>query len=609
MTKLLLILSLLLPTSLTSKVGTPPEVIAAMVDTADSLYRIGHYDEAIVMAQKADTVASFNWQLQNRIKAWSILGMAYNALGDTEKSVFYTSRCCVRTKDVDKLISVTDNLFGLAKLYYSAGEYEEAARYAETSCNVEMMMSRVDYVSDKEGFTSRIFLALHDYDNAIEYANDAMGWADLLDSDILMACRKLDLGVVKEAMGELEEAYDLYLEALPELTSSSEHKEAAIECLLHLFGLKSYHGEKSASIAFFRQGAAIARTMPNVRNLRDMYSQMSEYLTDIDREVSDSLASVAFDMRYQVYMEDCVSQLAMITLNAMRREQDTVVSLQKEKVHNITTIAILSIVIAVMFIILAIFLAYYLHKKAKLNHKLAKEVQIRTHVLSILTHDLKGPSIARRTALRMLSASKNALSPEEFERLCLDLSRQADCELDLLENTLRWARIQVDQKGELPILRLNVRTTLQDLVSNQSQVFSEKHQTCRLEDCKDLFVKSNISTLQVILRNLLTNASKFTPSGGHINVKVLELPFEQDARGGVEIRISDDGIGMNNETLAKLFTPGVYSHNVGTDGEVGSGLGLKVCRDLAKYLDIVLKFESAPGKGTTAIVYVPNIEK
>lgn len=113
----------------------------------------------------------------------------------------------------------------------------------------------------------------------------------------------------------------------------------------------------------------------------------------------------------------------------------------------------------------------------------------------------------------------------------------------------------------------------------------------------ELFIDGNF--LDTILRNLISNAIKFTKQGGHI--KILASSNENQ----IQISVCDDGVGMSEETIRKIFDPSTTMTSPGTENEGGSGLGLVLCREFVKRLNGHLWVESEVGKGSSFIFTLP----
>ena len=118
----------------------------------------------------------------------------------------------------------------------------------------------------------------------------------------------------------------------------------------------------------------------------------------------------------------------------------------------------------------------------------------------------------------------------------------------------------------------------------------------------DLVVLADVNMLEVIVRNLVNNAVKFTPRGGSITVSAKSHPDSSS----VEFAIRDSGIGMNRNMLDNLFRLDVNTNRKGTDGEYSTGLGLIICKDLVEKHGGKLWAESEEGKGSTFRFSLPE---
>lgn len=169
---------------------------------------------------------------------------------------------------------------------------------------------------------------------------------------------------------------------------------------------------------------------------------------------------------------------------------------------------------------------------------------------------------------------------------------------DLLENLLLWARAQMDKvvihKEEVKLSEL-LDKSIAPVVSG----YEKKEIKLTKEIQKDTKVFVDVEMLKAILRNLLTNALKFSHVGQEVKI-VAELGQKQFC-----ISVIDTGIGIAEDTLKKLLTPSYSSYSAGTSGEAGSGLGLLICKEYTEKNRGTLKVESTKGKGSKFSVCFP----
>ena len=119
---------------------------------------------------------------------------------------------------------------------------------------------------------------------------------------------------------------------------------------------------------------------------------------------------------------------------------------------------------------------------------------------------------------------------------------------------------------------------------------------------KQTYMSGNTNMLQTVFRNIVSNAIKYTPEGGSITIK-LEIKLNK-----VRLIVSDTGQGIKTETINSLFKFETNTSTAGTNGEVGSGLGLVLCKDLVSRMNGVIEIESQVGVGSKVMVEFPSVE-
>jgi signal transduction histidine kinase len=122
---------------------------------------------------------------------------------------------------------------------------------------------------------------------------------------------------------------------------------------------------------------------------------------------------------------------------------------------------------------------------------------------------------------------------------------------------------------------------------------------------KGQWVKADAHMLETVVRNLVGNALKFTPRGGRVSLGILD-PSGAHAQDFLTVVVKDTGVGMDAATVAKLFRIDVHHSTSGTDEEVGSGLGLIICKEMVERNGGTIWAESQTGKGTTLAFTVPR---
>lgn len=231
-------------------------------------------------------------------------------------------------------------------------------------------------------------------------------------------------------------------------------------------------------------------------------------------------------------------------------------------------------------------------EKAEENEIQLRELNAtKDKLFSIIAHDLRSPfnSILGFSELLIENVKKNeAAETEEFLSIINLLAKNT---LVLLDNLLIWANSQTGQinfKPEKLILSSIIQNILDISISNAKI----KNISLSYMQSGDIEVYADKNMLETVLRNLISNAIKFTKPGGKIKV------FAISEQNQAEISISDNGVGMNDETRKKLFKISENIPSVGTAEEKGSGLGLVLCKEFVEKLGGNVWVESEKGKGS-----------
>ncbi len=260
--------------------------------------------------------------------------------------------------------------------------------------------------------------------------------------------------------------------------------------------------------------------------------------------------------------------------------------------------------IGISVIILA-FTSFFLLRVRQLKNQkilLEKLVEIKTSELSeiniskdkffsIIAHDLKNPFQTIIGFSEMLKEGIKSGDTASFEYYAMLINKSAVQTLRLLENLLEWANSQRGKMVFNPVpINLNELFNEEFLILNE--IALGKNIQLKKSFSRDLTIKADYNMLKTILRNLISNAIKFTHKNGKVEIKALV----ED--GKAEISVSDTGIGMTKEIMAKLFRIDINLSTRGTENETGTGLGLFLCKEFVEKHGGKIWVESESGKGS-----------
>jgi len=226
------------------------------------------------------------------------------------------------------------------------------------------------------------------------------------------------------------------------------------------------------------------------------------------------------------------------------------------------------------------------------NLKLKETDAAKDKFFSIIAHDLRGPFSAFLGLTEIMAEESSSYTIDQIQEFSVDMRKSASNLYRLLENLLQWSKMQ---QGLVPfnpeLIPLN--PLINECIVLATEQAKNKGIEITYDIADDLKVFSDTNMLQAVIRNLVSNAMKFTPKGGKISVSAIETNDKN-----VEISIQDSGIGMTSEMVNNLFRLDVKTNRRGTEGEPSSGLGLLLCKEFVEKQRGTIRVESEVGKGS-----------
>ncbi len=233
------------------------------------------------------------------------------------------------------------------------------------------------------------------------------------------------------------------------------------------------------------------------------------------------------------------------------------------------------------------------------NKELQKTNRQKDKLFSVIAHDLKSPFSGLIGFAEILKDNVNELSAEQLNEYTGYIYKSANNTFDLIENLLEWASLQRSTIKLYP-KKISVNKFMEEVLEPISEQALEKNILIHRELPDNLEWIADRNMLTSILRNLLTNAIKFSYAGNTVLVTIRQINDE------LLFSVTDYGVGMPEETTKNLFLNEYNESTRGTGDEKGSGLGLAICKDFVELHGGKIRAESLPGKGTTITFSLPS---
>lgn len=507
------------------------------------LYKImEEYDRALEYNQQAMTIYE---ELPENLKGVALclneFGTIYNAKGESQKSLNYHERALAIYRQHQDSYGIARTYTDIGNFYFSHGEHHKALEYYDKSFKLRSK------INDSLGRIQTL--------QAIAKTNFAMARYDVALSNYQLAqemARKADM------LSTMETNY----EGMARIYAAREDFKSAY--------------------AFYREFTDIKDSLFSSRVTSRISDLQVKYQTERSRRENELLRK-----------NNEIQELMLMKANYQRY--------------------VLSLVVIVVLIFLFFFLVRYrsgkrmnarlqeqkdqltrtLHQLRQREEELEELNATKDRFFSIVSHDLRGPLGGFYRLTETMTREIENLSQAEIKEAMTGVHQSAEHMYKLLENLLEWSRLQlgkVELHQETFDLGESVTGTLDMMKSQAAQ--KNIHLDLHLSD-KPLLVEADANMLSTILRNLVSNAIKFTPRGGEVDISL----DQADAKFA-RVTVTDNGVGMDRATLSSLFEIGNPKRQTGTENEQGTGLGLILCKELVEKHGGTISAESTPNKGS-----------
>lgn len=235
----------------------------------------------------------------------------------------------------------------------------------------------------------------------------------------------------------------------------------------------------------------------------------------------------------------------------------------------------------------------------KKNQDLIETNLTKERLISIIAHDLRSPFTGILGFSKILIEEGQSIPRDEQKKFLTLIYSQTEHTLKLLEDLLEWVQLKQPQ-AEFSPRPIQFKTMIDEVLIGFSAVLQTKEITIEIQAPPHFEIIADLKMVQTILRNLISNAIKFSYPQQKIIIQAKEEQEEY------HVAVIDFGAGMNTATLNKLKKTGSYHSSLGTQGEVGTGLGLELCKELLEHHKGTLFIESKKDEGSTFLFTLPK---
>jgi two-component system NtrC family sensor kinase len=532
-------------------------------------------------------------------------GQAYRMMGDFEIAIYALFKALDYAEKIQFENGIAGSNTALGDVYSLIGNSTNAVQYYKKSIDYMRMHDSTLLANcllnlGDEYYRSKMHI------NALEcFEESKLIYEKLGNNKAGLAYNLGNIGLVYAEIDQLDKAEENLQQSLKELKALDDHYGMAIflSYLAEIYRAKGMLPEAKvltdSSMSLATRFGLKAEIRDNTLRLADIYAMSADYETayKFHRQYVAIKDSIVNDNIYS-RIENLKGAFEL----AKKQNEVDLLTIEKKNQQIILT-ATVALTLVLTILALVIFSNY--RTKANINKILEeqkKSLESLNHTkdkyFSIISHDLRGSVSSFFGISRMIKYLVASKDTKELLEVANDVEQSVERMSNLLDNLLTWA---MQQQEKIPIDPeiLAVNDIVEESIESLSNFAKGKKILLKTEIAEGLRMYADKNTTMTTIRNLASNALKFTEEGGSVEIKA------KASDQFVKIQISDTGVGMTKEKLDRLFNLGDAKSTYGTSGEKGLGLGLQLVYEFVGLNQGTVKVESEEGKGTIFTILLP----
>ncbi len=511
---------------------------------------------------------------QGIANCYNNLGLLNVELKKYNQAFNYFNTAYEINQKIDNKRMMVFNLNNIASTYYKQEKYVKSLAYYTKSKNLNLQMNDLNGLAYCYNKIGKIVSHQKEYEKALEYFNKALHNFDK-DQDYNLASTYYEIGInyYNMALENRSEKKNLLAISIKNLNKSLT--------LFSKIGILEMIRENYS--ALYKSTKELGDYTPALN-----YFEKYTFLTDSISTNQNKNKITNIEAQQEIDLRD-----KQIIIQALKIKSDT------KKVYLLVLITITVAVLLMLFFWLYISKRNTNFQLKEKNNTIININNQKDKFFSILAHDLRGPFNGFLRLTKLLAADIENMSNEEIRLAAGNMKNSATNLNRLLENLLEWSLME---QGMIPFEpQENVLLEIvEECVLVLKEIANKKEITINTHINKNIIIFADSNILLAILRNLISNALKFTPKGGKISIQV------EETNSKTTVAVIDSGIGMSEKMLEDLFRLDVKTNRKGTDDEASTGLGLILCKEFIEKHSGKIWAESEEGKGSTFYFRLPK---
>ncbi|MFT6994828.1 MAG: signal transduction histidine kinase [Maribacter sp.] len=499
----------------------------------------------------------------------------YVSQNDFEQAMKFYNKVKKINEEIGNPVFMAETLSNMASAYADMGELDVAMFSVNSSIHVFEKEKIMDWLAYAYEIKGKVYLKQQNYNWALYWYKQSELIHINLEDDrseiaLLNGMAEASLGAKNDSISQV------YANKALDLSTKLNYMSGTKDCAKILYVIHKNKGDYKKSLYF-----------------HELFQRLSDTLSRSENQKSLTLLKTKFEYDQQK------EQLILENNKA----------LAKQKIYVYASLIILLIFLCITFLV---------RRNEKIQKKLNKKLlskqadleqsevhlkevnQTKNKLFSIIGHDLRGPIGAFQGLITLFKEGE--MSKEEFLGFVPKLKTDIDNIAFTLNNLLSWGQTQMNGSTTSPGIS-SLEHIVEENIGLLSEIASSKSITLINKIEPNTITYSDSNQIDIVIRNLLSNALKFTSEKGMITIGAVQKSQYW------EVHIRDTGIGMNEETLGKIFNKDSTYTTYGTNDEKGTGLGLSLCKEMVEKNNGIIWADSAVNKGSSFYFTIPKAKK
>lgn len=541
------------------------------------------YEKSI---KTTDTVLVFN--------SLYYMGFSNQRMGNMEKAIDYNMRAYEVSQSLQRLDLQSSILNNIGNVYMVNDEDSVAAVYFEKSIEIEKNLgdSRRSQLASRLGNISTAYMKLGRCEDAIFAAEEGLRIDKEIGRPNKIAIRLNQLGDVYMACGRQQDAIQCEREAYSYFEKAGSKYGMSI--VLHSLG-KMYEQDSNidSALYYFHKSLECAEIIDNKLLIQEISKSLYNIYKDTNPRLAVDYYEQYVNIKDSIFNEKNQKMLNDFQVRYSTREKDLEIELYKRDNQYHENVLRLTMLLIFLLIITIILLIRNGLSRKRRNAVLLELNNIKNRSISVLSHDLKNPVIAQKMVLNHLYENYDEISDDDMKMYIAALTDSVNSLEELLVNMLEWTKFEMKRMEYKPI-NFDIRDIcFNEVVPLFNTIAQKKQITIRECDVKldSYIVYSDLRMISAVLRNLISNALKFSSDG-----KEVVICFN-DLGNKIKVVVKDYGVGLPEDKV-KLLLSGKSFTTLGTKGEQGSGIGMDLINKMLHQCNSELNIKSVVGEGS-----------